>query len=159
MKAVLLAKPLTHARLEELARQLDMPDLILPFWGYRRKMPMHQIVRLEGEGNYTVFHFADGSHLMVSLTLKRMESRLSPKVFVRPHKKNIINLMYLQGVHPEGASFGRPQLCASLVNGHRIEVSRRKATQFIRQVRGFQQEVQSLTALPTDVNTKAAIAA
>ena len=93
MKTVLLAKPLTQARLDELARHLDMPDLMLPFWGYRKKMPMHQIVRLEGEGNYTLFHFADGSHLIVSLTLKKMESRLSPKVFVRPHKKNIINLM------------------------------------------------------------------
>lgn len=153
MKAKLLTKPLTHARLEEIARQLDMPDLMLPFWGYRKKMPMHQIVRLEGEGNYTLFHFADGSHLMVSLTLKKMEGRLSPKVFVRPHKKNIINLMYLQGVHPEGASFGRPQLCARLVNGHCIEVSRRKATWFLKQVKGFQQEVQSLKALPLDAET------
>ena len=95
MKATALAKALTPDRVEELARQLDMPDLLLPFWGYRKKMPMHRIVRLEGEGNYTLFHFADGSHLIVSMTLKKMESRLSSKVFVRPHKKNIINLMYL----------------------------------------------------------------
>lgn len=153
MKAVLLTKPLTRARLEEFARQLDMPDLMLPFWGHRKKMPMHQIVRLEGEGNYTIFHFADGSHLMVSLTLKKMESRLSPKVFVRPHKKNIINLLYLQGVHPEGPSFGRMQLYASLVNGHRIEVSRRKATRFVKQVKGFQQEMQSLVTLPMAIDT------
>ena len=151
MKATPLAKPLTRAGVEELAQQLDMPDLMLPFWGYRKKMPMHEIVRLEGEGNYTLFHFADGSHLMVSLTLKKIESRLSAKVFVRPHKKNIINLMYLQDVQAAGASYGRPQLCASLVNGHRVEVSRRKASRFMKQVKGFQQEVQSLNPLPAVV--------
>ncbi|GAB4025666.1 LytR/AlgR family response regulator transcription factor [Spirosoma koreense] len=105
---------------------------------------MHRIVRLEGEGNYTVFHFADGSQLMVSLTLKKMESRLSPKVFARPHKKNIINLLYLASIHPD-----RQQLSVSLVNGDRVEVSRRKASRFIKQVKGFQQELMVLESKPT----------
>ena len=143
MKTALLAKPLTSVYVEQIAPQLDMPDLTLPFWGSRRKMPMHRIVRLEGEGNYPLFHFADGSQLMVSLTLKKMESRLSPKVFVRPHKKNIINLLYLEAFHPE-----HQQLSVSLVNGDRIEVSRRKASRFIKQVRGFQQELLVLDAKP-----------
>lgn len=144
MKATVLAKPLTSIHLEQIAGQFDMPDLTLPFWGCRKKMPMHSIVRLEGEGNYTVFHFADGSQLMVSLTLKKMESRLSPKVFVRPHKKSIINLLYLEGIHPD-----RQQLSVSLLNGDRIEVSRRKASRFIKQVKGFQQELMILDAKPT----------
>ncbi|WP_051041150.1 LytR/AlgR family response regulator transcription factor [Fibrisoma limi] len=139
MKQQVSPKPLTTAHVEQLAQQFDMPDLTLPFWGYRKKMPMHRIVRLEGEGNYTLFHFVDGSQLMVSLTLKKMESRLSSKVFVRPHKKNIINLLYLQDIHPD-----RQQLTVSLVNGDRVEVSRRKASRFIKQVRGFQQELLAL---------------
>ena len=134
MKVALLSKPLASASVEQIARQFDMPDLTLPFWGYRKKMPMHRIVRLEG--NYTLFHFADGSQLMVSLTLKKMESRLSPKVFVRPHKKNIINLLYLDDIHPD-----QQQLSVSLVNGDRVEVSRRKASRFMKQVKGFQQEI------------------
>ena len=81
---------------------------------------------------------------MVSLTLKKMESRLSPKVFVRPHKKNIINLLYLESIHP-----GKQQLSVSLVNGDRVEVSRRKASRFIKQVKGFQQELMILNAKPT----------
>ncbi len=148
MKPRVLTKPLSHVRVEELARQFELPDLLLPFWGYRKKMPMHRIVRLEGEGNYTLFHFADGTQLIVSLTLKKMESRLPSRVFVRPHKKNIINLLYLEGVQPEEVLPGRPQLCASLSNGDRIDVSRRKASRFIKQVKGFQQEVQSLNVLP-----------
>ncbi|MFD2571471.1 LytR/AlgR family response regulator transcription factor [Spirosoma soli] len=146
MKATLLAKPLTHARVEQIADQFAMPDLTLPFWGYRKKMPMHQIVRLEGEGNYTVFHFVDGSQLMVSLTLKKMESRLSPKVFVRPHKKNIINLLYLDSIHPDPQ-----QMRVSLVNGDQVDVSRRKASRFIKQVKGFQQELQVLAVQPSEV--------
>ncbi|QKZ15886.1 LytTR family transcriptional regulator [Spirosoma sp. KUDC1026] len=120
-----------------------MSDLVLPFWGYRKKMPMHQIVRLEGEGNYTVFHFADGTQLMVSLTLKKLESRLSPKVFVRPHKKNIINLLYLESINPD-----RQQLSVSLLNGDRVDVSRRKATAFMQHLRGFQKELVLLETQP-----------
>lgn len=139
MKVAFLPKPLTHAHVEQLADQFAMPDLMLPFWGYRKRTPMHHIVRLEGEGNYTLFHFSDGSQLIVSLTLKTMESRLSPRVFARPHKKNIINLLYLEGIHPD-----RQQLSVSLVNGDRVEVSRRKASRFIKQVKGFQQELSTL---------------
>lgn len=113
-----------------------MPDLTLPFVGCRRKTPMHRIVRLEGEGNYTLFHFSDGSRLMVSLTLKKLEGRLSPRVFVRPHKKNIINMLYVKAIHPYNQ-----QLSVSLINGDRVDVSRRKASRFIKQVRGFQQEL------------------
>ena len=145
MKTALLTQPLTRAHVEQFAGQFAMTDLLLPFWGYRKKMPMHQIVRLEGDGNYTVFHFADGSHLMVSLTLKKMEGRLSPKVFVRLHKKNIVNLLYLKDIHAD------PQhLSVSLVNGDLVDVSRRKATRFINQVRGFQQELTSLRTVPSD---------
>ncbi len=142
MRSPLVTQPLSKVHVEQLADQFSMSDLTLPFWGCRKKMPMHRIVRLEGEGNYTLFHFADGSQLMVSLTLKKMESRLSSKVFVRPHKKNIINLLYLEGIHPD-----RQQLSVSLVNGDRIEVSRRKASRFIKQVKGFQQELLTIDSL------------
>ncbi|GAB3777863.1 hypothetical protein GCM10028818_25740 [Spirosoma horti] len=103
---------------------------------------MHRIVRLEGEGNYTLFHFSDGSQLIVSLTLKKMESRLSPKVFARLHKKNIINLLYLDSVYPS-----QQQLSVSLINGDRVEVSRRKASRFIKHLKGFQQELSMLNDL------------
>lgn len=142
MRAAIVTRPLSKGNVEKLAGQFSMSDLTLPFWGCRKKMPMHHIVRLEGEGNYTLFHFSDGSQLMVSLTLKKMESRLASKVFVRPHKKNIINLLYLEGIHPD-----RQQLSVSLVNGHRVDVSRRKASRFMKQVKGFQQELSMLNTL------------
>ena len=143
MRIALFSQPLTHAHLEQIAGQFAMPDLLLPFCGHRKKMPMHQIVRLEGEGNYTVFHFANGSRLMVSLTLKKLEERLFPKVFVRSHKRNIVNLLYLESIHSDPT---RQHLCVSLVNGDRVDVSRRKMSGFIKLVKGFQQELVALNA-------------
>lgn len=142
MRATVVTHPLSKGNVEKLAGQFSMSDLTLPFWGCRKKMPMHRIVRLEGEGNYTLFHFSDGSQLIVSLTLKKMESRLSPKVFARLHKKNIINLLYLDSVHPS-----QQQLSVSLINGDRVEVSRRKASRFIKHLKGFQQELSMLNEL------------
>lgn len=163
MKTPALPLPLTNALVEHVARQFDMPDLVLPFWGYRKKTPLHRIVRLEGEGNYTLFHFSDGTQLMVSLTLKKMESRLPPKVFVRPHKRSIINLLYVadmlhdstesdwdapvySATAPTRKATGRSRqpLRVRLVNGDRVDVSRRKASRFIKQVVGFRQEISTL---------------
>lgn len=139
MAANAFAHPCAGIAPEDLTRCFNMSDLTLPFWGYRKAMPMHKIVRLEGEGNYTIFHFADGTRLMVSLTLKTMHSRLSAAVFARPHKKNIVNMLYLEDLHPS-----RHQLSVQLANGDKIDVSRRKASGFFRQVEGFQQKVQEL---------------
>jgi two-component system LytT family response regulator len=144
-------RPLSGASVEQIAQQFAIPDLTLPFWRFRRKMPAHRIVRLEGEGNYTLFHFADGSQLMVSLTLKKMQSRLPANVFVRLHKKNIINLMYLNEIHPDRFSTGKSQLSVSLINGDRVEVSRRKASEFIQQVRGFRQELLTMNSASSTI--------
>ena len=124
---------------EALTHLFDLSDITLPFLGYRKAMPMHRIVRLEGEGNYTVFHFSDGTQLMVSVTLKKLTSRLAPSVFARPHRKNVVNMLYLEELNPT-----RQQLTVKLSNGDRIGVSRRKASDFFRQLEGFQQKVLEL---------------
>ena len=131
----------SEIQLQAITRHLNLPDMMLPFWGHRKKVPLHCIVRLEGEGNYTLLHFSDGSRLMVSLTLKKMEERLSPSMFVRPHKKNIINLLYLQEIRP-----GKT-MSVRLTNGDEVEVSRRKVSQFLQTVRTFQRELLPLTAM------------
>ncbi|WP_128543135.1 LytR/AlgR family response regulator transcription factor [Larkinella soli] len=127
-------------QLQALTRHLNLPDVVLPFWGQRKRVPVYRIVRLEGEGNYTVLHFSDGTQLIVSLTLKKLEGRLPSEIFVRPHKKNIINLLYLQEIHPD------KNMMISLTNGVDLEVSRRKAGQFLKVVSQFQQELLPLTA-------------
>jgi two-component system, LytTR family, response regulator len=127
-------------QLQAVTRHLNLPDIVLPFWGQRKRIPAYRITWLEGKGNYTVVHFSDGSEMIVSLTLKKLEGRLSSEIFVRPHKKCIINLLYLQEIRP-GKSM---TIC--LTNGCEIEVSRRKTTQFMQLVVAFQQEFLPLTA-------------
>lgn len=139
MKASSIVTPLSGVNRESVAKALAMPDLMLPFSSYRRKVPMHHIVRLQGEGNYTIIHFYDGTRLMISLTLKIMEGRLSPGIFARSHKKNIINLLYLSELHPDHQS-----LTVSLTNGDRVDVSRRKASHFMEEVHGFQAQLLGL---------------
>lgn len=139
MKAQLTNLPLACNELEAVARQLHMAELNLPFWGCRKLMPMHRIVRLEGDGNYTHLFFDDNSCLLVALTLKRIESRLPANVFVRSHRKNLINLLYLHEISPN-----RQPFVVSLSNGDCVEVSRRKATQFYRQIESFQKEMRLL---------------
>ncbi len=139
MRIHLTTLPVARNELEAVAHQLHLADLDLPFWGYRKAMPMHRIVRLEGDGNYTHVFFDDGSSLIVSLTLKRIESRLPANVFARSHKKNLINLLYLSEVSPN-----RQPFTVVLANGDFVEVSRRKATQFYRQIESFQQQMRSL---------------
>ena len=124
---------------DQLGQLFHLPAVTLPFCGYRKALPMHTIIRLEGEGNYSTFYFSDGTRLVVSLTLKKLFARLSPDVFARPHKKNIVNMLYLEELHPL-----RNQLTVLLANGDRVEVSRRKANLFFRQFDDFQQKIQLL---------------
>ncbi|MGM9507962.1 MULTISPECIES: LytR/AlgR family response regulator transcription factor [Larkinella] len=126
-------------QLQAVTRHLNLSDIVLPFWGQRRKIPAYRITWLEGQGNYTVVHFSDGSEMIVSLTLKKLEGRLPTEIFVRPHKKSIINLLYLQEIRPGKST----TIC--LTNGCEIEVSRRKTTHFMRLVVAFQQEFLPLT--------------
>ncbi|GAB3927418.1 LytR/AlgR family response regulator transcription factor [Larkinella terrae] len=127
-------------QLQSVTRHLNLPDITLPFWGQRRKIPAYRITWLEGKGNYTVVHFSDGSEMIVSLTLKKLEGRLPSEIFVRPHKKSIINLLYLQEIRTDKG------VTTCLTSGFEIEVSRRKTTQFMKLVIAFQQEFLPLTA-------------
>lgn len=127
--------PYSESQLQMLGRSLTLPDLTVPFRGSRRDVPAYRIVRLEADGNYTKLHFCDGTMLLMSLTLKRLESRLPPELFVRPHKSNIINLLYLDEIRTDKC------LLVSLTNGDVVEVSRRKTTRFLKQIQSFQRQL------------------
>ncbi len=125
---------------DEALSRLPLPSLVLPFWDCRKSVPSQRIVRVEGEGNYSVFHFNDGTQLTVSLTLKRLESRLPANVFVRLHKKHIVNLLYLKGINAH-----RRQLTVDLTTGEQLDVSRRKSALFLTCVQSLQEELDTMT--------------
>jgi two-component system, LytTR family, response regulator len=111
--APLLAHPTSRRRATSVA------GLILPFPKGRRVVSPTSIVRLEGDGNYTTFWFADGTYLFVAVTLKRFESRLSNEQFVRVHRKHLVNRAYVEAID---MSLQR----LTLTTGEEIEIARRR---------------------------------
>ncbi len=99
--------------------------LRLPFNEGHRWVDLCQIVRLEGIGNYTTFFFADGSTLLVALTLKRLHNRLPLGSFVRLHRKHLVNRTHVASIQPV-------LLTVRLTNGDSLKIARRRAEE-IRQ--------------------------
>ncbi len=102
--------------------------LLLPFQSGRRWVGIQQIVRLEGDGNYTTLFFTDGSHLMVALTLKRLLKRVPAGTFVRPHRKHLVNRSFIVGVHASTSSL-------DLSNGDSVVIARRRALAFQKEMK------------------------
>lgn len=64
---------------------------------------LKDIIRLEAMTNYTYFHFADGSKLLITKTLKEYDKMLSDSGFVRVHQSHLINMSHVQAyVKTEG---------------------------------------------------------
>jgi len=90
---------------------------------------LSKIIRIEGENNYTTFHLADGSKIMVSRTLKDFEDLLHAKSFYRIHKSHIINLDYLTKVCKNDDT-------VTLANGAVVGISSRKKAEFLKMLEG-----------------------
>jgi two-component system, LytTR family, response regulator len=90
-----------------------------------------EIVRVEAESNYSVFHFADKRKMTASKTLKQVEEALEGYSFFRPHKSYIINLQYItRYVRGEGGTI-------IMADGSEVEVSRNKKKEFLELFEGL----------------------
>ncbi|MGC4235682.1 MAG: LytTR family DNA-binding domain-containing protein [Niabella sp.] len=86
--------------------------------------PPREIIRCEGNDNYTRFYLVNGEALLVSRTLKDFEEILTDYDFVRAHKSHLVNMSYVTRFDKEGLIW--------LTNGISIPVSRRKKAQIVR---------------------------
>lgn len=77
-----------------------------------------EIIRCEGESNYTRFFLAGSKPLMVSHTLKDYESILHDYGFMRVHKSHLVNMKYVSKMDRDGFVW--------LQNGDSVPVSRRR---------------------------------
>ena len=94
--------------------------LRLPTLMGRVFVPLRDIVRLEGQRNYTLFVLNNGQQILVAKTLRLFEELLPP-TFVRVRRGCIINLSYLNGI--KGGKF-------YLKDGFEVPISRRRCKQF-----------------------------
>lgn len=91
----------------------------------------NDILYLEADTNYTVFHLKNLKKIVVSKSIKEYEEVLDSTMFFRAHKSSIINLKYLQ-------EFSRVDgYYAVMVDGSSISVSRRKLQEFILAVEAY----------------------
>ncbi len=60
------------------------------------------IIRLEGESNYTKFFFADKTTLLTSHTMKDYEEILISHGFIRVHKSHLINKAHVINYTTDG---------------------------------------------------------
>lgn len=57
---------------------------------------LKNIIRIEGDGNYSKLFFANEAPLLISKNLKEFESMLAAYKFERIHKSHLINLHYVK---------------------------------------------------------------
>src|SRR5215204_6206921 len=85
-----------------------------------------EIIRLEGESNYTRFYFANQKPVLVSKTMKEYEDILNEHDFIRVHKSHLVNKKFAKHLDREGLLW--------LTDGSHIVVSRRKKEEVLKEL-------------------------
>jgi two-component system, LytTR family, response regulator len=83
-----------------------------------------EILRLEGDGNYTQVVLADGRKFLLSKTISHLLGRIPNGMLLRISKSHAINPVYLESVF-----LRHRQRYVCLSSGEKLEISRRKATE------------------------------
>ena len=92
------------------------------------------VMMLEGEGNYTYVHLSNGKKILLSKTLKEFCELFQQNGFARIRKSYLVNLNYLKEVDLSGG------VSVTMQTGQRIEISRRRKSEFQQQFRNFNQK-------------------
>ena len=77
-----------------------------------------EIIRLEGEGNYTKFFFGDKTTLLTTHTIKNYEEILVDHGFIRVHKSHLINKKHVINYMNDGF--------LTMADLSKVEISRRR---------------------------------
>lgn len=113
----------------EVESSVESDKLMLPASHGFEVLLTDNIIRLEAEGCYTKVVLTDGKNKIVSRTLKEFENTLSDKSFFRTHKSHIINLKHIKDYSKLSGGY------ATMIDGSKVEISRRKAPEFIQKIK------------------------
>lgn len=92
------------------------------------KIPLKNIVRLQGECNYT-YVYTENREYIAARTLKNFEKLLGEDTFLRVHKSHIVNMMFVKGVDIQNNA-GELRI----EGGRHLEVSRRRLKNVINKL-------------------------
>jgi two-component system, LytTR family, response regulator len=86
-----------------------------------------EIIRLEGEGNYTKFFFAGKTTFLTSRTLREYETILESHGFIRIHKSHLVNKAFVVNYTADGM--------LTMADDSKVEISRRRKEEVINQLK------------------------
>jgi two-component system LytT family response regulator len=86
-----------------------------------------EIIRLEGEGNYTKFYFTDKTFLLTTYTMKNYEDILINYDFLRVHKSHLVNKEHIVNYTADGM--------LTMSDHSRVEISRRRKADVIAELK------------------------
>ncbi len=89
----------------------------------------NEIIRLEGENNYTCFFFSSGKTVLISRTLKEYEEILSGHGFIRVHKSHLVNKHYITNYTHDG--------WLVMTDHSKVEISRRRKKEVMEELRSL----------------------
>lgn len=107
----------------------ETDKLVLPATHGFDLLVFDDLIRLEAEGCYTKIFVRDGKNKMISRTLKAFEDTLPKELFFRVHKSHLINLKYIKEYSNISGCY------VTMTDGSRVEISRRKAPEFIQKIK------------------------
>jgi two-component system, LytTR family, response regulator len=87
-----------------------------------------EIIRLEGEGNYTKFFFSTNKTLLTSHTIGNYEEILQKHGFIRTHKSHLINKIHVTNYSADGMLV--------MSDGSKVEISRRRKEEVLMALKG-----------------------
>ncbi|MGR3810771.1 LytR/AlgR family response regulator transcription factor [Jiulongibacter sp. NS-SX5] len=91
----------------------------------QRRLQKKDIVMIEGDENYSIFHLTSGTKFTLAKTLKQCESIFADVNFIRSHRSFIVNLDHCK-------SFGSTEV--RLTNKLTAKISRRRAAFLYSQI-------------------------
>ncbi|WP_460471784.1 LytR/AlgR family response regulator transcription factor [Emticicia fontis] len=86
-----------------------------------KNQPPVDIIYLEADTNYSIFHFEDGKKWTSSFTLKYYQSKNEINHFLRIHRSYLLNPAYIACINKQGRNS-----YIKMTNGKEIKVARRK---------------------------------
>jgi two-component system LytT family response regulator len=115
------------ARIELALKNMETEDpeeqtLVISEQKGELKVMLKDIVRIEGERNYSYFHFTNRNKKLVSKNMAEYEELLAEKGFFRCHKSHLINHVHIRELSGDSS--------VTMTDGIRIPIARRRLANF-----------------------------
>lgn len=85
----------------------------------KTRIPIENIIMIEGQSNYSIFHLKHGKRRMYAHTIRYFEAQLLTQQFIRVHRGFLVNPFFV-------ISYDKQENALHLHNSLKATISRRK---------------------------------